>query len=165
MNVVVPADVATKRPRHTILQLGALAGAVPSARRHAQNVIREWGMPELVDTTALLVSELVTNAVTASGDLSQQFGTPPVRLLLVAGHHGVLIQVWDASNRMPAEPSIPEPLDAENGRGLLLVEALSARWGAYRSSGIGKVVWAVVEPPRLRHHLRGAAPPKISLGN
>jgi hypothetical protein len=40
---------------------------------------------------------------------------------------------------VPADPGA----DAENGRGLLLVEALSERWGYFGYDG-GKVVWALV---------------------
>jgi len=89
------------------------------------------------------VSEITTNGVQASAGTGA-----PVRLLLVAGYHGVLVQVWDACSRMPVVPSVPDPLDAEHGRGLVLVEALSAAYGVYRSAGAGKVVWCVVEPPR-----------------
>jgi hypothetical protein len=34
--------------------------------------------------------------------------------------------------------------DAEGGRGLMLVEALSSDYGSYVSAGAGKVVWCVV---------------------
>lgn len=38
-----------------------------------------------------------------------------------------------------------DDVEAESGRGLLLVEALSSDWGAYvPDSASGKVVWAVV---------------------
>ena len=131
-----------ERPRHSFLELCPIAAAVRHARRHTRSVLAEWDFEVIADTTELLVSELVTNSVQASA------GTP-VRLLLVAGHHGVMVQVWDASSRMPVVPSVPDPLDAEHGRGLVLVDALSAAYGAYRSAGLGKVVWCVVEPPRL----------------
>jgi hypothetical protein len=67
-----------------------------------------------------------------------------VRLWLYSDKERVLIQVWDADDRMP-EPQGMD-LDAESGRGLLLVEALCAEWGAYvPEDGGGKVVWAVLE--------------------
>ena len=59
-----------------------------------------------------------------------------------------VILVWDPS------PQPPVPADsgqeAENGRGLLLVQALSTQWGWYFPTGIspggrdGKVVWAII---------------------
>jgi hypothetical protein len=55
----------------------------------------------------------------------------------------VVIQVWDGSDRPPV-PKQVEP-EADNGRGLLLVGALSAEWGCYTpEKSSGKVVWAVV---------------------
>ena len=136
----------------TFLELGALPTAVPCARLHARQVLWEWQLSELTDTAELIVSELVTNAVRASAGLTGWRrsgrwvpGTPPVRLWLSCDRRRVLIQVWDASDRHPA-PQHPGP-DAESGRGLLLVESLSAEWGSYppdRSSG--KIVWALIGP-------------------
>ena len=52
----------------TFLELGALPTAVPCARLHVRQVLWEWHLGALADTTELLVSELVTNAVHASAD-------------------------------------------------------------------------------------------------
>jgi len=136
----------------TFLELGALPTAVPCARLHARQVLWEWHLDSLSDTAELIVSELVTNAVQASVGLTGSRrsgrwvpGTPPVRLWLSSDKERVLIQVWDGNDRHSA-PQQPG-LDVESGRGLLLVESLSAEWGSYppeRSSG--KVVWALIEP-------------------
>ena len=70
-------------------------------------------------------------------------GTPPVRVWLSADDHRVVIQVWDGSDR----PPVPQPVqpEADRGRGLLLVGALSSEWGCYTpEKSSGKVVWAVV---------------------
>ena len=53
-----------------------------------------------------------------------------------------MVFVWDAGPRPP--PRADPGADAENGRGLLLVEALSERWGHFGHDGGGKVVWAAV---------------------
>jgi hypothetical protein len=66
-----------------------------------------------------------------------------VRLLLCSDKQSVLVQVWDGNDHRPERKEVD--LEAVGGRGLLLVEALSAEWGTYapeRSSG--KVVWALV---------------------
>jgi anti-sigma regulatory factor (Ser/Thr protein kinase) len=104
-----------------------------------------------VDTAELIVSELVTNAVQASAGLTGSRydgrwtpGTPPVRVWLCSDRQRVVAAVWDGSDRMPAR-TMPDDPEAERGRGLLLVETLSAEWGVHtpaRSSG--KVVWAVL---------------------
>ena len=58
--------------------------------------------------------------------------------------HSVLIQVWDGDHCQPVRQD--EGLDAEAGRGLLLVETLSAQWGCYAPDRqAGKVVWALVQ--------------------
>ena len=134
----------------TFLELGALPTAVPCARLHTKQVLWEWQLSALADAAALIVSELVTNALQASAGLTGSRrsgrwvpGAPPVRLWLFSDRHRVLIQVWDGNDKLPA-PQHAEP-DAESGRGLLLVESLSAEWGSYtpdRSSG--KIVWATV---------------------
>jgi anti-sigma regulatory factor (Ser/Thr protein kinase) len=123
----------------TFLELGALPGAVPCARLHARQVLWEWGLARLSDSVELLVSELITNAVDASRSMAQMV---PVRLWLLAGRAQVMVIVWDTSPRPPVRAQAAE--DAENGRGLLLVEAMSVRWDWYfPQEGNGKVVWAL----------------------
>jgi anti-sigma regulatory factor (Ser/Thr protein kinase) len=129
--------------RWSFLELGALASAVPCARLHARHLLWEWGLKELMEVAELVVSELVTNAVQASGGTGEG-GTavPVVGLWLVTDDVQVLVQVSDASLRppQPAEPGA----DAESGRGLLLVETLTADWGWCAVPGRpGKVVWAL----------------------
>jgi len=110
----------------------------------------EWGLDALGEAVELVVSELVTNSVQVSeGMTGSRYrgcwtpGVPPVRLWLCSDKQNVLVQVWDGNDRRPERKDVD--LEAVGGRGLLLVEALSAEWGTYapeRSSG--KVVWALV---------------------
>jgi anti-sigma regulatory factor (Ser/Thr protein kinase) len=123
-------------PFSSHLEFGALDSAVPCARLHTRQVIREWGQPGLADTTELLVSELMTNAIRASGPMS-----PAVALWLFSDGQCVVIHVWDGSTDLPVRQDADA--DSERGRGLLLVETLSRDWGSYRS-GDGKLVWASV---------------------
>jgi anti-sigma regulatory factor (Ser/Thr protein kinase) len=132
------APFAVQWPYRTFLELGALAGAVPSARLHARLVLLEWGLAALSDSIEHLVSELVTNGVRAS----RAMGRDAVRMWLVSDLGRVVVFVWDASPLPPA-PAADPGADAESGRGLLLVEALSERWGHFGYDGGGKVVWAV----------------------
>jgi anti-sigma regulatory factor (Ser/Thr protein kinase) len=130
------APFAAQWPYRTFLELGALAGAIPSARLHARLVLQEWGLAALSYDTELLVSELATNGVRASRTMRQD----AVRMWLVSDLRQVAVFVWDASPHPPA-PAADPGADAENGRGLLLVEALSEHWGHFGYDG-GKVVWA-----------------------
>lgn len=126
--------------RRDFIELGALPGAVPCARLHTRQLMWEWRLTALSDSVELLVSELITNGITASQSLEQVF---PIRLWLLSDKARVLILVWDASPKVPAR--IEKNEEAENGRGLLLVEAISDQWNWYRTEDIGgKVVWASV---------------------
>jgi len=125
-------------PLTSRLELGARPTAVPCARMITRQVVREWGLADLAETAELLVSELVTNAIRASQGLLE----PAIRLWLVSDRSTVVIRVWDGCSEMPAVCQ-DASLDSERGRGLLLVEALSKDWGAYRR-GHGKVVWVLI---------------------
>ena len=136
------APFAARWPLRTFLELGALPGAVPCARLHARYVLGEWGLTAFSESTGLLVSELVTNAIQISRVAEQD---APVRLWLVSDRAQVVIFVWDASPLPPLPGDVGE--DAESGRGLLIVQAVSARWGWDFPPGMGgKVVWAVAGP-------------------
>jgi hypothetical protein len=143
-------DARVLWPRQSYLELGSLATAAPCARLHTTLVAWEWELGALAETAGLIVSELVTNAVQASAPLTDSRyaglwspGLPPVRLWLFADPRRVLIQVWDGSDQQPLlRPLEPE---ADSGRGLLLVGALSAEWGCYvPERSTGKIVWALV---------------------
>lgn len=137
-------------PLTSYLELGAFPTAASCARLHARQLMWEWGLEALIEVVELLLSELITNAVQASEGLvgSRYKGKwipekLPVRLWLHSDRQRVLIQVWDGNDRMPKR-QMPG-LEAEAGRGLLLVESLSQKWGVYvPKGGEGKVVWGVV---------------------
>lgn len=123
-------------PLCSYLELRALPTSVRSARQRARSVLRQWGLGALTDTVELLVSEIVTNAVRASRR------TPSIRFWLASDGHSVLIRVWDGDHCPPTWQNAGP--DAEAGRGLLLIEALSAQWGCSLAAGRdGKIVWAV----------------------
>src|ERR1022692_3388526 len=132
-------DMAAGWPVQDFLELGALPGAVPSARLHTRQLLWEWALTPLSAQAEQVVSELTTNAVTAARAMPQ---VPPVRLWLLTDKTRVLILVWDASPQPPALTQADEY--AESGRGLLLVAMLSDRWGTYPTPQTGgKVVWAL----------------------
>jgi anti-sigma regulatory factor (Ser/Thr protein kinase) len=142
-------------PLRSRLVLGALPSAVPCARLHARQVLWEWGVAGLAESVELLVSELITNAIRASADATpSQYGmprtglAPVVELCLACDRSNVLVRVRDSSPETPTRRDAD--LDAEGGRGLLLVEHLSARWGTYTTeASTGKVVWALVTQATL----------------
>ena len=130
-------------PLQDFLELGALVSAVPCARLHARQVLWEWGIGNLGDSAGLLVSELITNAVRASCEAGR---VSAVRLWLLSDSAQILILVWDASPRPPVLTDAGG--EAEHGRGLMLVDAVSEQWGWCSGEvGDGKFVWAIT---RLR---------------
>jgi hypothetical protein len=108
------------------------------------------GTAGLCDPVELIVSELVTNGHQASEGLTGSRyagrwtpGVPPLRLWLHAADKRIVIQVWDGNDKLPNRQVAN--VGAESGRGLLLIEAMSATWGSYQAEGSsGKVVWALV---------------------
>ncbi|MFE4057677.1 ATP-binding protein [Streptomyces sp. NPDC059096] len=91
-------------------------------------------------TAALLLSELVTNAL--------RHGSPPGREIAVTLFRadGVFrVEVEDAGDHLP-RPRVPEVED-ECGRGLALVAALADDWGVAPRRGPGKRVWALLKVP------------------
>jgi anti-sigma regulatory factor (Ser/Thr protein kinase) len=129
---------------------------VPYARLRARHLAREWGLAGMAETIELLVSELTTNSVQA---MAGQDGQPIIRLRLLADSARVRIEVWDVDPRPPAPndsaaDGTPD-LQAESGRGLLLVAALSTRWAWYATrEPMGKVAWCELDLVQLESHLR-----------
>src|SRR5215475_7053738 len=127
-------------PLKDYLELEPHASAVPRARRSVRQALRAWGLAGAGDAAELVASELVTNSIRASSDLET---SAPVRLWLLSDMRDLWILVWDSSPQPPARRDTAD--DAENGRGLLLVEALSTQWSWIRTQEpSGKVVWAEI---------------------
>jgi anti-sigma regulatory factor (Ser/Thr protein kinase) len=131
--------------RHAAIDLGALDDSVPTARLHARMVLIGWGHADLAPDGELVVSELVTNGVRYARLAPTVTGAPPpVRVRITERERGVLIEVWDGHDSMPEPCAGGAGPEVEGGRGLALVAAYAARWGAYRTRGGGKVTWAEV---------------------
>ncbi|MFD9289088.1 SpoIIE family protein phosphatase [Streptomyces sp. NPDC060030] len=103
--------------------------SVSRARELARVQLTAWGLDELVDTTELLVSELVTNAL--------RYGEGEIRLRLLRDRT-LVCEVWDAGLVQPRRRRARDT--DEGGRGLQLVGLLSAAWGSRRTPR-GKTVW------------------------
>ncbi|GAA2630631.1 ATP-binding protein [Streptomyces axinellae] len=113
---------------------------VAGVRRQAVAHCRWWGAADVADLVALCVSEVLTNVIAHVGE-----GSPAtVRLTWRGGGSGgaVRLAVTDTDPRPLPMPSPAAP-DAESGRGLALVEALSLRWGVERRGRVpfAKTVW------------------------
>lgn len=95
---------------------------------------------EVVDTAALLTSEVVTNAVIASerGAVGALVG------VRIGWAEGSGLQVWvrdEAPGLLGSTDTAPGP-EEEHGRGLLLLALQAAEWGVCRHEPEGgKAVW------------------------
>jgi hypothetical protein len=89
-----------------------------------------WGLHDLISTTQLIVSELVTNAI--------RYGRPPMALRLIR-HHVLVCEVTDSSSTQPRLRRARTT--DEGGRGLFLVSQLGGRWGC-RHGQNGKTIWS-----------------------
>ncbi|MEV6013747.1 ATP-binding protein [Streptomyces sp. NPDC051976] len=138
MPVSTPPDEANATAQRWELWLKPLPKSVSDARRHTRAALAVWQVPgDAVDTTALIVSELLTNAIRHCDSRHL------VQLRVIDNGDSLLIEVDDPDTTHP-RPVIAPP-DAENGRGLLLVRAGASAFGARGRQPFGKTVWATVE--------------------
>jgi anti-sigma regulatory factor (Ser/Thr protein kinase) len=124
----------------------ALPRTVGQARSYTRWLLGTWRLESMADTVELLISELVTNAINATGitdedpDYSRLVGkVKPIYLCLSTRGETLLIEVWDTSSRPPLRRAAAD--EDEDGRGLLLVQALSKEWGCEVLETGGKIVW------------------------
>lgn len=142
------------RPRSYSIEFEAYHESVPLARHRTRSFLAEWGLSELSGDAEIVVTKLVENAIQAT--VAAGLGAP-IRLTLLAGLRTVLVVVRDG---VP-DPSVPrQPAtgigdlalwtgddDADpdqHGKGLLIVEALTAHWDWKPSADGGKVVRALI---------------------
>jgi len=119
------------------VMLPAAESAAGMARQATRAAVAVWQLDELTDVAVLLVSELVTNAIQHAAP-----GASETVLRLQYGGSWLRIEVHDPSPHGP-EPRIPDWLD-ESGFGLMLVDALAAKWGVQQTTQ-GKAVWAELD--------------------
>ncbi|MER6264284.1 SpoIIE family protein phosphatase [Streptomyces sp900105245] len=131
-------DGMAVRPLRESWTVWRVPEAVRHARRFTRRTLRAWGVErDTLDAALLVVSELVTNALVHTGG--------PVRLDMSLVNHRLRLAVADSSPRSPMKPA-SIGWEATGGRGILLVEAVSAAWGTIPVSG-GKQVWADLIAP------------------
>ncbi|MFD5429418.1 SpoIIE family protein phosphatase [Streptomyces sp. NPDC127084] len=162
------AATAPRRSRHLLAQRGGVRAAArtslpanpaaaSAARRFVGAALAEWtrlgtvpvrGADRLAEDTALVVSELVTNAVVHAGTtvevlvrLDAAADDDPACLVVEVGDHhpARTVRGHAASDPGPGPDAAAD--EHEYGRGLRLVAALSGSWGITYRTG-RKAVWA-----------------------
>jgi anti-sigma regulatory factor (Ser/Thr protein kinase) len=126
------------------LDLPAEPASPGRARRFVASALA--GVPADVDLAALLVSELVTNAVLHA--------RTPLEVVVETNPDSVEVSVHDGSRVRPALRRYDR--DAATGRGLHLVEKLADRWGVDLDAGT-KRVWFALAVPSARSDGRATA--------
>jgi hypothetical protein len=145
-------------PRLATRTAGPDARSVGTARDFCLSTMRRWGVTDRQDDVAVVVSELLTNALRHA---LPQAGPPPGSShgfpdgpaggpgrSRGAGRRGRLQprprELWAVADPSPRPPQPKEPdYLAESGRGLHVIDALSDRWGSTVPTDAGKVVWAL----------------------
>jgi len=112
-----------------------LLSSVREVRRDVSLALYTWGLDELVDDTEQIVSELMANAI-------EHTESDRIRTTITkTSDRTVRLEVTD---RSPQEPRMhPAGFSDESGRGIVLIDALSSKWG-WNSIFGGKTVWAEV---------------------
>jgi anti-sigma regulatory factor (Ser/Thr protein kinase) len=116
-----------------------------AAREFSARIMRGWGLPVLADDVAVIVSELVSNALRHGVRGRNGAAYDRIELILWRRPGQIICAVTDPGTGTPVLAH-PDLLD-EAGRGLHVVEALSATWGWTRLGGCRKAVWAAVGVP------------------
>ena len=129
MNVMAPTRPTGLQVCRVRLTTGS--AAAPEARSQVRAAIGAWEVPVDPNVAVLLTSELVTNAI-------RHEGGETVTLAVTCSCGQLRVDVHDTSRSLPV--LVEAPVDAEAGRGLMLVATLSDEWGVYRTPA-GKAVY------------------------
>ena len=130
--VDVVREVAAHSVRRASLPLALDPRSAGDGRRFVTERAAEWGWADMVDELALVVTELVANAVVHAQSKCV--------LRMEARPEVMRIEVSDEGTGSPNPKAYDA--DSEHGRGLLLVSAISTAWGVHGTPSGSKVVWA-----------------------
>ncbi|WP_433788459.1 STAS domain-containing protein [Actinoplanes sp. CA-252034] len=133
VDAAMSADPGPRLPTISDMMLPA-SGASRRARDVVADACLRWALPHLTDRASVIAGELVTNAVVHARTM--------LSLRLTLSHRYLLLAVRDGSAQVPLLPGRAST-DPDAPRGMLLVDALSTRWGS-QSTHDGKVVWATL---------------------
>jgi anti-sigma regulatory factor (Ser/Thr protein kinase) len=128
---------ANRRPMPN--RLRATLEPTPEATTAARNVVdeacRTWSLGHIVDVAQLVVTELVSNVV--------QHAHTRMELNVALRDRYLHLSVRDRSFELPRRGGGGDDVMREDGRGILVVEALTSAWGTTPTDD-GKVVWATL---------------------
>jgi hypothetical protein len=136
--------MASTRPTELLqrrVRLARVPSAAAEARSQVRAAVRDWRIPVDPDIAVLLTSDMVTDVVrNGEGD------TITLAIRCSRGH--LRIDIHEASRPLPM--AVDEPADTKTaGRGLVLVAALSAEWGSFRTPAGMAVYFTLVSQSDL----------------
>ena len=119
--------------------LPSIPESVPMARSRVRAALSFHELDQYADDAAIITTELVTNVI----QHVCRDGTETVGVTLARTWNPIAVTVI-VSDSSPEGPAVGEvSADGERGRGLQIVEALSARWGWHPEHG-GKAIFAIL---------------------
>ena len=130
------ANIATETTSLIAFTLPSTPYSVQMARFYIRAALTYHDLGRFAEDAEMVASELVTNAIKHAG--ASKFGLEVVR---VAGPGAVAVIVTDPSPHPPVKRDPPG--GTEHGRGLSIVDALSASWG-WRPEDLGKAVYVIL---------------------
>jgi serine phosphatase RsbU (regulator of sigma subunit)/anti-sigma regulatory factor (Ser/Thr protein kinase) len=145
--LLVARTRALAADRIVAFDLPAEPAIVAEARSRAAIQLEAWGLDDIIFTTELIVSELITNAI--------RHAQPPIQLRMILDG-GLCCEVSDGSSTAPHLRRAGRY--DEGGRGLLLVTQLAESWGT-RHTRQGKIIWAQQPlPPQDSEQISNGVP-------
>jgi hypothetical protein len=131
------AALGSPEPRRFLrAALEPVIGAARRSRELVTEACARWDLPELAGPACIVVTEMVNNVVAHAHT--------PMTVMLALRGGTMSVAVRDQSTRVPQFTGSPVPVTSYGGRGLLLINSVSQRWGSLLLDD-GKVVWAVLE--------------------
>ncbi|WP_282083471.1 ATP-binding protein [Streptomyces tendae] len=132
----------------------AEADQMRALRRALRIHLEYWGLCELTDGAELCVGELVANVIKHVGPET------PTTLVASLGSSHLRIEVHDPDAR--ALPTLTcATLDTETGRGMMLVDAVSDRWGV-ELTGDRKITWCEFRLDAIRVDRQDMPMPRLA---
>ncbi|HET6534455.1 MAG TPA: ATP-binding protein [Actinoplanes sp.] len=145
------ADLGAPDPQlRMTVDLEPVVGAARRARELVTEACARWDTPELAGPACIVVTEMVNNVVAHA--------RTPMTVLVARQGDGMSVAVRDYSPTAPRFTGEPVPPTSHGGRGLLLIDSVSSRWGHLDVPG-GKVVWA------LLHDEKDEPRPAVGVGD
>lgn len=121
------------------LDLDPVIGAARRSRELVTEACGRWECPELAGPACIVLTEMVNNVVAHA--------RTPMTVLLARRGEAMSVAVRDYSTTVPRFTGPVAPT-SYGGRGLLLIDSVSTRWGNLLL-GDGKVVWALLDDGRI----------------